>query len=118
MLKLIEANVRFTGCNGVVAEAGIDLAAYVYARLTGSQHQFPPRFREGKRLWNPRRDLQSALALRRRGELTLFAWVRSLRPAQMFFTTLDDPMPGLGGVVESGRRLLRVARRRRAPAAG
>lgn len=119
VLKLMEANVRFTGCNAIVASSGVDLPAYVYARLTGREHRFPPRFREGRRLWNPRRDAQSALALRRRGELTISAWLRSLRlPAEMFYAVPDDPLPGLGGVVETGRRLLRVVRRKRAPAAG
>jgi D-aspartate ligase len=112
ILKLMEANVRFTGCNAIVASAGVDLPSYVYARLTGRPFAFPPRFREGRRLWNPRRDLQSALILRRRGELTIPAWLRSLRlPAEMFYLVPDDPMPGLGGVVETGRRLLRFARR-------
>ena len=114
VLKLMEANVRFTGCNAIVASAGVDLPSYVYARLTGRDYRFPPRFREGRRLWNPRRDLQSALALRSRGELTIPAWLRSLRvPAEMFYAVPDDPMPGLGGVAETGRRLLRVVRRRR-----
>ena len=116
VLKLMEANVRFTGCNAIVASAGVDLPAYVYARLTGRDFAFPPRFREGRRLWNPRRDTQAALTLRARGELTLGGWLRSLRlPAEMFYTVPDDPMPGLGGVVETGRRLLRMTRRRRTP---
>src|SRR5262249_50667742 len=34
-LKLIECNARFTAANGLVAASGLDLAAFVYNRLTG-----------------------------------------------------------------------------------
>lgn len=113
-LKLIEVNVRFTGCNAIVASSGVDLPSYVYARLTGGRHRFPERFREGRRLWNPRRDLQAVLRLRSEGQITIPAWLRSLRPAEMFYLVPDDPLPGLGGVAESARRLLRkVVRGRR-----
>lgn len=113
VLKLIEANVRFTGCNAVVAASGVDLPWYVYSRLTGGQVRLPARFREGRRLWNPRRDAQSMLAMRARGEITVAGWLRSLRPAQMFFLAADDPLPALGGVVESARRLARRSLRGR-----
>lgn len=113
VLKLIEANVRFTGCNAIVASSGVDLAYYVYSRLTGGDYRLPARFREGRRLWNPRRDLQAVLDLRASGEISLPAWLRSLRPAEMFYAVPYDPLPGLGGVVESARRLVRRTRHRR-----
>lgn len=113
VLKLMEANVRFTGCNAIVASSGVDLPFYVYSRLTGGDYRLPDRFRVGRRLWNPRRDLQAVLTLRAQGQISLPAWLRSLRPAEMFYVVPDDPLPGLGGVVESARRFLRVVRRKR-----
>ena len=49
------------------------------------------------RLWNPMADTRALLAHRRRGELTLLGWLRSLLRRQHFSVfRLDDPMPTLG----------------------
>jgi predicted ATP-grasp superfamily ATP-dependent carboligase len=95
-LKLIECNARFTAANGLVAASGLDLAAFVYNRLTG--RPLPPldHYRAGLRLWYPTRDWQAFLQLRRRGELTLWGWLRSVTHRQTFpYFRWDDPLPTL-----------------------
>jgi predicted ATP-grasp superfamily ATP-dependent carboligase len=93
-LKLIECNARFTAANGLVARSGLDLAWFVYCRLTGRPELLPQQYRTGLRLWYPLRDFRAFLELRRRGELTLRGWLRSIAHRQTFpYFRLDDPLP-------------------------
>jgi predicted ATP-grasp superfamily ATP-dependent carboligase len=114
-LKLIECNARFTAANGLVERAGLDLAGLVYARLVGLP--LPPRdgFRAGLRLWSPGRDFLAFLALRRRGELSLGGWLRSIaHPASLPVFTWSDPGPSAGDALRRVRKLF--SRRRGAQA--
>ncbi len=125
-LKLIECNARFTAANRLVERAGVDLAWLVYARLVGLP--LPPLddFRDGLRLWSPGRDLLAFLALRRRGDLGLGGWLRSIaRPATFPIFSLGDPGPTAGEALRRARKLGSQLRayalrgiRRRAPAHG
>jgi predicted ATP-grasp superfamily ATP-dependent carboligase len=95
-LKLIECNARFTAANCLLAKSGIDLASFVYYRLLGTQLKLPSSFKVGKRLWYPWQDFSSFYAIRRRGEITLAMWVKSLMHPQSFpYFAWDDPRPSL-----------------------
>lgn len=95
-LKLIECNARFTAANGLVAKAGLDLSSLVYNRLVGLP--LPPldHYRDGLTLWDPARDLRACRELRRRGELSLTGWLRSVMRPHMFPAfSWRDPQPAL-----------------------
>lgn len=95
-LKLIEVNARFTAANCLLAAAGLDLAGYVYSRVVGDPHAMPDRYRTGLHLWQPGTDLRALLELRRRGELGVGGWLRSLAHRQTFaFFRWDDPGPAV-----------------------
>lgn len=109
-LKLIECNARFTAANTLVAAAGMDLAAHVYARILGEPHELPDRYVVGKRLLSPVEDVRSFLALRAAGRLSTVAWLRSLAHRQTFpYFSFDDPMPVL---VQARMRLTKAVRER------
>lgn len=99
-LKLIECNARFVGSNALVASAGIDLAKLVYQRIVGESVSWPTTYRNGLRLWHPTNDARAMLALRRSGELTVPAWLRSIAHRQTFpVLRLRDPGPAVARAV-------------------
>jgi D-aspartate ligase len=109
-LKIIECNARFTGGNEIVRLAGLDLAWFTYARMTGRPLPAVDERRDGLRMWYPVQDTMAFVSARRRGELTLRAWVRSLLHRQTLpVWSARDPLPSL---VLLGRLPLRVLRRR------
>jgi len=60
------------------------------------------------RLWHPGSDARAFLALRRRGELSLAGWLRSVARSQHFpLFRWDDPQPSLGLHAVRARRLVR-----------
>jgi D-aspartate ligase len=95
-LKLIECNARFTAANGLVSAAGIELAPYVYRRVLGEDVELPSTYRTGLRLIHHAVDLRAFLVLRRRGELGLFEWLRSLAHRQTLgLFRVADPIPAI-----------------------
>ena len=108
-LKLIECNARFTASNEVLQVSGIDLALLSYERAAGRHGPSLDGYRSGVRLWNPMADARALLAHRRRGELTLLGWLRSLLHRQHFSVfRLDDPMPTLGYHAREVVRLIKA----------
>lgn len=96
LLKLIECNARFTAANCLVARSGLDLAAFVYNRITGRPQPPLGAYTPGLRLWDPVRDFESFLELRGRGQLTFRRWVASVLHRQTFpYFQWSDPMPSL-----------------------
>ncbi len=113
--KLIEFNLRLWEQNALAAACGLDFPYIQYLDLIGRAPEAGSGFREGVRwlaLWE---DLHAARTLARRGELTLWDWIVSLRGvgAHAWFSW-DDPLPSaryyavqLGSAVKAvGRRLL------------
>lgn len=95
-LELIECNARFTASNALVARSGIDLGVFVYNRLTGRPLPPTDHFRTGLRLWDPVRDFQAYLELRRVGALSFGGWLGSVLHRQSFpFFEWTDPLPAL-----------------------
>jgi predicted ATP-grasp superfamily ATP-dependent carboligase len=95
-LKLIECNARFTASNCLVARSGLDIAAFVYNRIVGLPTPPTETYTRGMRLWDPVRDFEAFLELRRRGELSLAGWLRSILHGQTFaYFHWSDPLPAL-----------------------
>ena len=97
-LKIIEVNSRFTAAQELVVRSGAPINLIIYCYLTG---QAGPQFKEYRqflRYWYPLRDALAFLEMRRRGELSLAGWLRSVLPYRHVFPLWDwgDPMPSLG----------------------
>jgi D-aspartate ligase len=98
LLKLIEVNARFTAANGLVTASGYDLARFVYERVAGlpSAPWDGRPYRTGLHLWYPLDDFLAFLELRKRGDLGLGGWLRSVAhyPVLPYFSAAD-PRPSL-----------------------
>ena len=117
ILKLIECNARFTAANCLVTAAGIDLAQYVYRRALGQAPELPREYRKNLHLIHHMIDLRAFLVLRRRGELSLLRWVRSLaKPQTLPVFRWDDPLPAVRrSEIADLLVLVRSRARRRSP---
>jgi D-aspartate ligase len=106
-LKLIECNARFTAANCLVARSGFDLAALVYNRLVGRPQPAFETYARGMRLWDPVRDFEAFLELRRQGQLTARQWVASILHRQTVpYFHWSDPLPSLVRATKPLRALL------------
>lgn len=104
----IECNHRITAADRLMVADGIDLAGFVYDRLTGRPtHPVAPLGRKVA-LWWPLRDTLAALGMLRTGDLTIRAWLASLGGRLLLpVARWDDPMPAIAGIVGFARRLPR-----------
>ena len=109
MLKLIEANPRFTQANELVRVAGIDFGRLAYCRLAGLPPPPLDSFRDDLGLWFPIDDIRALREYRRAGELSSAAWMRTLLhkqcPPQFDWA---DPGPS---ITNGGKHAVRLARR-------
>ena len=112
-LRLIECNARFTNAQEVVRKSGIDMGWLAYARMTGMPLPSfgSPRDRVG--LLFLVEDLQALIDYRRRGELSVIQWLRSvaMRQAPPLFDW-RDPLPSTVNFLSFARRVGRHAGRR------
>jgi predicted ATP-grasp superfamily ATP-dependent carboligase len=107
-LKLIECNARFTAANCLVAASGLDLARFVYHRLTGHPHELPASYVVGRRLWYPIDDLRAYLELRSTGQLGLLQWIRSVLHRQVLpYFDARDPLPSWRGELSRAHKVAR-----------
>jgi D-aspartate ligase len=114
-LKLIECNARFTASDGLVARSGVDLAAFVYNRLTGRPQPAMNGYKRGLRMWDPIRDFEAFLALRKTGQITFAKWLASIMHWHTFaYFSFSDPMPALARLLLPLRRKLGLIGTRRA----
>jgi predicted ATP-grasp superfamily ATP-dependent carboligase len=123
-LKIIEVNGRFTAAHRLVTEAGAPIDLAIYRHLTGQDLPVVTPCGRLLRMWYPPQDVLALLELRRRGELTVGGWLRSLRGQRIVLPYFDpdDPMPwlenavgGFGKLIRSPARLLRKMRLTRSP---
>jgi len=109
-LVLIECNYRLIDSNEAGRVAGVDVARVVHACALGQAVSRQPRAREGVSFWHPVRDARTMRAYRRRGELTLRAWTRSLMRRQVTpYFSWRDPWPSVMVGITRGRALAPVA---------
>jgi len=93
-MKLIECNARFTAANGLVNEAGLDLATFVYNRIVGLTPPGMDGFQDNLTMWDPVRDYRAYRELRKANEMRFFEWVRSVCRSHTFpCFKLTDPLP-------------------------
>jgi len=110
---LMEPNVgRPTGRSAIAEAGGVELLYTMYCDAIGAPL---PEARvqryTGVKWVHLRRDFQSALHYRRRGDLTLGDWLRSLRGPKTFaLGSLRDPLPFLADLAASLPELLRKQR--------
>ena len=105
-------NARFTASDCLVARSGIDLAKFVYCRLTGRELPEMNDYAVGMRLWDPVRDFQAGLALRETGQITVRQWAASVCHHQTFpYFRWDDPLPALARLTLPLRKAVGLAAR-------
>ncbi|MXP41376.1 hypothetical protein GRI75_06940 [Altererythrobacter soli] len=114
-LKIIEVNGRFTAAHRLVTESGAPIDLAVYCHLTGQRlPAFSTNYRR-LRLWYPLQDLLALRDLRRRGELSLREWLRSITRERILlpYFSMRDPLPGLEDFAALlGRAVVRLLRPR------
>lgn len=95
-LKLIECNHRFSRSTELLRLCGIDQALIAYERAAGRRVSPVTAYRLGVHMWHPVEDVRAFVARRRRDQLGLLEWARSLAHRQHFLV-LDwsDPKPSL-----------------------
>ncbi|MDB5300111.1 MAG: hypothetical protein JWO87_1774 [Phycisphaerales bacterium] len=109
-LKLIECNARYTASDCLVSRSGVDLAAFVYNRITGRPQPAMDNYARGLRLWDPIRDFESFLELRKSGQITFPKWLASVMHRQTFaYIRLSDPMPAIARLTLPLRKRLGLA---------
>jgi D-aspartate ligase len=94
--KLLDVNPRIGGTFRLfVGDNGVDVLRALHLDLTGRQVP-ATRSPDGRRWIVEPLDLTSSLVYRRRGDITLGAWARSLRGVrEAAWFALDDPLPFL-----------------------
>jgi predicted ATP-grasp superfamily ATP-dependent carboligase len=105
--KVIECNARFVASDCLVARSGVNLAAFVYCRITGRELPKMNEYAVGMRLWDPVRDFQAQAALRAAGQLTFWQGLASVCRRQTFqYFQWTDPLPALARLTLPLRRKL------------
>jgi predicted ATP-grasp superfamily ATP-dependent carboligase len=95
-LRIIEVTGRTWYPHGLATRCGINLPWLAYCDRLDVPVERPRRFLSGVKWIDEDRDLRSALAYRRRGELTLAAWLASYRGRRTYARAAwDDPAPFL-----------------------
>ncbi len=94
--KLIEVNARFGMWDGLSTVCGVDLPYVAYRDALELPVNRLPAYRDNVIWLDWQRDVRAALAYRSRGELSLGAWLRSLRGEKMVaIYSRDDWRPGV-----------------------
>ncbi|WP_449370543.1 carboxylate--amine ligase, partial [Thiomonas sp.] len=97
--KLIECNARFTLNHELLEVAGVPAARIVYNRLAGLPPLKVARYRRNVHVLLPMADIRAFRELRRRGEITVWQWLRSLLHVPHFLVfRWTDPGPWLHAV--------------------
>ena len=107
-LKIIEVNARFTASQELAVRAGMPIHLVVYCHLT---HQPVPQIRAYRQFlhyWFPLRDLLAFVELRRRGEMGIIDWLRSVLPYRHVFPlwALHDLAPCVGATSAALRQVM------------
>jgi D-aspartate ligase len=106
--KLMECNARFTASNSLVSASGLALAPFIYNRIIGQPQLMRQVFKLNMRMWDPIRDCAAFLELRRKKEITLGGWLKSiLHPQTLPYFCWSDPGPTVARALRPVRRMLR-----------
>jgi predicted ATP-grasp superfamily ATP-dependent carboligase len=108
--KLIESNARFVLWAGFAGDCGVDLAYCAYRDAIGAPVSFRGPYPTGVRWLHPKWDLHAVIEMRKRRELGLADWLRSLtRVRSLAGFAWDDPVPFVHYCVDIARGLARRA---------
>lgn len=92
--KLIEINTRPVNTTGISIGCGVNLPVIAFRDAIGLKQEPTTQWEDGVIWLRLTQDLGAALELRRRGQLTLPQWFRSLRGKRVHAVlAADDPMP-------------------------
>lgn len=113
--RIVEPNVgRPTGRSAIAEGGGVDLLYTMYCDAIG--RELPTNRVQtytGVKWIHLRRDLQAAITLMRRGDLTIGQWWRSLRGRKVYAVfSMSDPLPFLVDLAEALTTALRRGLRR------
>lgn len=97
-LKIIEVNARFTAAQELLRRAGYPIDLMVYCHLTQQPVPQPEPVQRELRFWYPLRDFLAFVELRKRGELSVLGWLKSVATTSHVFplASLADPGPMIG----------------------
>lgn len=99
VLKLIELNPRYWQQNALAERCNVNFPLAQYLDLTGEVSPQGAAYEQHVKWVNVSADLDSFRVYRRRGELDLRAWLRSLSGPKVYSNfAMDDPIPGLRAV--------------------
>lgn len=112
-LKVIECNPRLTAAQALAVASGVPTDELIYRSITGQPVWRAAQSAEDVRMLAFFRDFLAFLELRRRGELNLAGWLRSLAEGKKVpnLFRLHDPMPGLVSLMQALSRALSKIRR-------
>lgn len=110
--KLLEINPRTSSWNLLAAACGVNLPWIASRDAMGLPPLAPPRQRDGLRYLYLDNDWRAFLDYRRRGELSTWSWLASMRRVRVCqLLALDDPKPFLHDLsLKAGRALRALAR--------
>lgn len=116
-LGIIEPNIgRPTGRSAIAEAGGVELVYTAYCDAAGLALPAPSAREQryvGTKWLDLRRDVQAAVVARRRGDLTMRAWVRSLRgPKAHAIWSRRDPLPFVADMADVAGKGLRLLLRR------
>ena len=92
--KMVEMNARTGQTNALQSKAGRPLVLYQYDHLIGRPSPEVRDYPDGVLWWDSLNDIDSFWRLRRRGEITLFQWLRSCIQVDVnAYFDINDPAP-------------------------
>lgn len=112
-IYLLEINTRYNIWHYLGARAGINIPELAYNYLHGRVPEKPlTEYRTDIRWLNFENDLHSFWELRRKGEITLGEWLKSIKGRRIYQTlAFDDPLPVLYGILKTTQGIFRRMRR-------
>ena len=113
-LKLIECNPRFTASQELIARSGMDIAVIVYNHIVGLPLPGINSYKQNLRFWFPVRDFHALRELRRKNEITVWEWLKSVFHQPVFpYFRWSDPLPSVKVYAKSLKPYLKKADRRK-----
>ena len=113
-LKIIECNARYTAAQELVTRSGLDISYLVYQFLinggnTDAKPATQTKFKKNLHYWYAREDLQSFMISFRKGDISLFQWLKSLAHFPLVFPNWNilDPKPSLVSLAKTFRNRLK-----------
>jgi D-aspartate ligase len=100
IFKILEVNARPWWYVDFAARCGVDVCSMAYSDALDRDVPSVGTYQVGRRLVYPYTDFFACLAMRRRGELSLWSWVRSWCGATQPVFQWSDPLPAARGTVD------------------